>query len=225
MDSIKRSREDLNLKLRIRFRSGPQIRANSGPIRIRANSCEFEPASLIVASSLVTDPNCRGYCGVKVRDGHCTYSEGETSVNVCMGNFTLPHVCIVMETSALQVFLGMNFIRQNAKTILGLIFTPWRLITKNPETDELSLVSLSEKSFQKEGGNGLPPAQASLKFSWRQAYSLLPSLREQVFIDLGDFRPTVDLYTNPKKSYRTIVLHPPQFILCLRLARLSVMLG
>ena len=47
MDSIKRIREDSNLKLRIRVRSGPRTRANSGRIRIRANSCEFEPASLV----------------------------------------------------------------------------------------------------------------------------------------------------------------------------------
>ena len=46
MDSIKRIREDSNLKLRIRVRSGPRVRANLGRIRIRANSCEFEPASL-----------------------------------------------------------------------------------------------------------------------------------------------------------------------------------
>ena len=52
-----------------------------------------------------------------------------------------------------KVCLGMNFIHENAKTILGLIFTPLRLIVKNPETDELSLVSLSEKVCQSEGGN------------------------------------------------------------------------
>ena len=46
MDSITRIREDSNLNLRIRVRSGPRIRANSGRIRIRANSCEFKPASL-----------------------------------------------------------------------------------------------------------------------------------------------------------------------------------
>ena len=40
----------------------------------------------------------------------------------------------------------MNFIRQNAKTILRLVFTPSRLIVKTQETDELSLVSVSEKS-------------------------------------------------------------------------------
>ena len=40
------SRGNSNLKLRIRIRRGPRIRANSGRIRIRANSCEFEPASL-----------------------------------------------------------------------------------------------------------------------------------------------------------------------------------
>ena len=62
-------------------------------------------------------------------------------MDVCMGSFNLRHVCIVMETSAFQVCMGMNFIRQNAKTILGFIFTPSRLIVKNPETDELCLVS------------------------------------------------------------------------------------
>ena len=125
-----------------------------------------------------------------------------------MGNLNLPHVCIVMETSAFQVCLGMNFIRQNAKTILGLIFTPSRLIVKNPETDELSLVSLSEKSCQKKGGNILPPAQSSLRISWREAYSLLPSLREQVLIDLWDWRPTVDLYANPKNHTEPLYCTP-----------------
>ena len=91
----------------------------------------------IVASPLVSDLHRRGYCAVKLGDGHYTYSEGEKSVDVCMGNFNVPHVCIVMEISAFQVCLGMNFIRQNAKKILGLIFTPSRLIVKNPETDEL----------------------------------------------------------------------------------------
>ena len=162
----------------------------------------------IVASSLVSDPNRRGYCAVKVGDGHYTYSEGEKSVDVCMGNFSLPHVCIVMETSAFQVCLGMNFIRQNANTILGLIFTPSRLIVKNPETDELCLVSLSEKTCQKEGGNGLPPVQSSLRISRRETYSLLPSLREQVPINLGVLRPTVDLYANPKNHTEPLYCTP-----------------
>ena len=162
----------------------------------------------IVALSLVSDPTRRGYCAVKVGDGHYTHSEGEKSVDVCMGNFNLPHVCIVMEISAFQVCLGMNFIRQNAKTLLGLIFTPSRLIVKNPETDELCLVSLSERSCQKEGGNGLPPAQSSLRISWREAYSLLPSLREQVLIDLGDLRPTAALYANPKNHTEPLYCTP-----------------
>ena len=177
----------------------------------------------IVASSLVSDPNGRGYCAVKVGDGHYTYSEGEKSVDVCIPNFTVPHACIVMETSAYQVCLSMNFIRQNAKTILGLIFAASRLIVKNPETDELSLVLLSENSCQKEGGNGLPPAQASLRISRREAYSLLHSPREPFLVDLGDLRPTLDLYANPKNHTESLYCPPPQFMLCL-LARLSVML-
>ena len=160
----------------------------------------------IVASSLVSDPNRRGYCALKVGDGHYTYRE--KSVDVCMGNFNLPHVCIVMETSAFQVCLGMNFIRQNAKTILGLIFTPPRLIVKNPESDKLSLVSLSEKSCQKEARNGLPPAQSSLKISLREAYSLLPSQREQVLINLGDLRPSMDLYANPRNHTEPLYYTP-----------------
>ena len=162
----------------------------------------------MVASSLVSDTNPRGYCAVKVGDAYYTYSEGEKSVDVCMGIFNLPHVCIVMEISSFQVSLGMNFIRQNAKTILGLIFTSSRLIVRNPETDELSLVSLSQKSCQKEGGNGLPPAEFSLKISRREVYSLLPSLREQVVINLGDLRPNVDLYANPKNHTEPLYCTP-----------------
>ena len=162
----------------------------------------------IVASSLVSDPNRRGYCAVKVGDGHYTYSEGENSVDVCMGNLALPHVCIARQSSALQVCLGMNFIRQTAKTILGLIFTPSRHIVKNSETDELSLVSLSETSCQNGGGNRLPPAQASLTISRREAYSLLPSLREQGLIDLGDLRPTVDLQAKPRNHTEPLYCTP-----------------
>ena len=162
----------------------------------------------IVASSLVSDPNHKSYCAVKVGDGHHTYSKRENSADVCMGNFNLPHVCIVMETSAFQVCLGMNFIRQNAKTILGLIFTPSRLIVKNPETDELSLVSLSKTSRHKEAENGLLTAQGSLRISQREAYSLLSSMREQVLIDLGDLRPPVDLYANAKNQTQPLYCTP-----------------
>ena len=172
---------------------------------------DFGATDSIVASSLVSDPNRRNCCAVKVGDGHYTYSEGKKCVDVCMGNFTLPHVCIVMQISAFEVCLGMNFIRQNAKTILGLTFIPSRLSVKNPEPHELSLVLLCEKSGQNEGGKGLLHSQASLRISWREAYSLLPSLREQVLIDLGDLRPTVDLYANPKNHTEPLYCTPPFF--------------
>ena len=54
----------------------------------------------------------------------------------------------------------------------------------------------------------MPPAQASLRISRREAYSLLPSLREQVLIDLGDRRPTVDLYANPKNHTEPLYCTP-----------------
>ena len=122
----------------------------------------------IVASSLVSDLKRKGYCAVKVGNGQYTYSKGEKSVDVCMGNFNLPHVCIVMETSAFQVCLGMNFIRQNAKTILGLIFTPSRLIVKIQRLKNYPWVRYLKYPCHKEGGKGLPPAQASSRISRRE---------------------------------------------------------
>ena len=38
---------------------------------------------------------------------------------------------------------------------------------------------------------------------------MLPSLREQVLIDLGDLRPTVDLYANPKNLTEPLYCPPP----------------
>ena len=158
----------------------------------------------IVASSLLSNPNRRGYCAVKVGDGHYTYKRGERS-GMCA---SLPQVCIVMQTSAFQAYLGINFIRQIGKTILGLIFTPSRLLVKNPQADELFLVSLFEKSRQNEGGNRWPPGQASLRISQREAYRLLPSQKEGVLNDLGDLRPVVDLYADPKNHTEPLYCTP-----------------
>ena len=70
MDSIKRITEDSNLKLRIRVRSGQRIRANSGGIRIRANSCEFEPAFLPGTALPGPYPGtARGACATRTRGG------------------------------------------------------------------------------------------------------------------------------------------------------------
>ena len=87
------------------------------------------------------------------------------------------------------------------------LFVEWTK-DENPETDELSLVSLSEKSCQKVGGKVLSPAQSSLRISLREAYSLLPSLRKQVLIDLGDLTPTVDLYANRKNHTEPLYCTP-----------------
>ena len=54
----------------------------------------------------------------------------------------------------------------------------------------------------------MPPAQSSLRIFRREAYSFLPSLREQVLIDLGDVRPTVDLYADPKKYTEPLYCTP-----------------
>ena len=61
---------------------------------------------------------------------------------------------------------------------------------------------------QKEGGNGLPPAPASLRISRRETYSLLPSLIDQVLIDLGDLISTVDLYANNKNHTEPLYCTP-----------------
>ena len=55
----------------------------------------------------------------------------------------------------------------------------------------------------------MPHSQASLRISRREAYSLLLSLGEQVLIDLGDLRPTVDLYANPNNHTEPLSCTPP----------------
>ena len=54
----------------------------------------------------------------------------------------------------------------------------------------------------------MPPAQESLRILPREVYSLLPSLREQVLINLGNLRPTVDLYANPKNHTEQLYCTP-----------------
>ena len=54
----------------------------------------------------------------------------------------------------------------------------------------------------------MPPAQDSLKISQRDSYSFLPSLREQVLINLGDLRPIVDLYASPENHTETLYCIP-----------------
>ena len=93
MDSIKRIREDSNLKLRIRVRSGPRIRANSGRIRIRANSCEFEPASL--------HPTYSGT--ILVREHFCNWLK--PPLRTTTPTRTLYWVALMMETRALAAHL------------------------------------------------------------------------------------------------------------------------
>ena len=66
----------------------------------------------IAASRIVTDRKRKNVCAVKIGDGNYTYSKGEKEVEVVSKNFGLDHTCIVMDTTAFDVCIGMNFIRE-----------------------------------------------------------------------------------------------------------------
>ena len=114
-----------------------------------------------------------------------------------MNHVALKHDCIVMEIIAFKVCLGMNFIRENAGSTIGLIFNPARLILKGPHDGALSLVSMEGEAY----------CGQRMRFVKKEVYSLVPELCEQVLRDLGGAQPQVDL-SNPKNHTETVYCTP-----------------
>ena len=88
-------------------------------------------------------PNYRIFCAIKVDNGNYKYSEGETTVQVDLETFKLPHKCVYRNTTAFDVCIGMNFVRQNRGVIFGCLFCPAKLLVKTGE--EKKLVSLERR--------------------------------------------------------------------------------
>ena len=78
----------------------------------------------ISASCQVKSPDYRIFCAIKVGNGNYEYSEGETTVQVDLGTYKLPHECVCLNTRAFDVCIGMNFVRQNPGVIIGCLFNP-----------------------------------------------------------------------------------------------------
>ena len=61
----------------------------------------------ICASRLVKSPDYKRFCAIKVGNGNYEYSEGETTVQVDLGTFKLPHECVCLNATAFDVCIGM----------------------------------------------------------------------------------------------------------------------
>ena len=117
-----------------------------------------------------------------------------------------------MDTTAFGVCIGMNFIRENPYSIVGILFIPSQLILRNPETQEVDLVPLEES----EGGaspdheeHGLSSGrQRSLCYEKRGSNRLLPEFKAQVLEEMGSLVCTVDLYANWRNNTEALYCIP-----------------
>ena len=95
-----------------------------------------------------------------------------------------------MDRTASDVCIGMNFVRENPEVIVGILVTTSQLILRNPETEQVDLVSLEESeagSSADHEEHGLSNAgQRSLCCGNRESYRLLPEFKAQVLAEMGD---------------------------------------
>ena len=142
----------------------------------------------ICASRLVKSPNYKRFCAIKVGNGNYEYSEGETTVQVDLGTFKLPHECVSLNTIAFEVCIGINFVRQNPGVIIGCLFNPAKLLVKMGE--KLNLVSLERRV------EGLPETpKVQLRMKNKESYRLVSKIREDALLELR-CNPEGDLYAN-----------------------------
>ena len=121
-------------------------------------------------------------------NGNYEYSEGETTVQVDLGTFKLPHKYVCLNTTAFDVCIGMNFPRQNPGVIIGCLFSAAKLLVKKGE--EINLVSLERRV---EGLHETPKVQ--LRMGNKESYRLVSNIREDALLELR-CNPEVDLYAN-----------------------------
>ena len=164
----------------------------------------------ICASCLAKSPDYKYFCAIKVGNGNFEYSEGETTVEVDLGTFKLPHECVCLNTTAFDVCIGINFVRQNPGVIIGCLFNPAKLFVNKGE--ELNLVSLERRV------EGLPETpKVQLRMGNKQSYRLVSKIREDALLELR-CNPEVDLYANTVNAVEGLFLYDEEQLLPLLLA-------
>ena len=154
----------------------------------RQGTFDTGAADFVCASRLVKSPDYKSFCAIKVGNGNYEYSEGESTVQVDLGTFKLPHQCVCLNTTAFDVCIGINFVRQNPGVIIGWLFIPAKLLVKKGE--EINLVSLERRV------EGLPETpQVQLCMGNKESYRLVSKIREDALLELR-CNPEVDLYAN-----------------------------
>ena len=142
----------------------------------------------ICANRLVKSPHYKHFCAIKVGNGNYEYSERETTVQVDLGTFKLPHECVCLNTTVFDMCIGMNFVRQNPGVIIGCLFNPAKLLVKKGE--EINLVSLERRV------EGLPETpKVQLRMGNKESYRLVSKMREDALLELR-CNLEVDMYEN-----------------------------
>ena len=115
---------------------------------------------------------------IKVGDGRVVWTLGEVEASVVLGAEELMITFTVLETTAFDAMLGINFLRRPEVT--GLTFHPPTLIIRG--------TTIPLKSGG-EGGDMYP-------LTWHQeSYRLVPHVQEKVW-EFFRMRPEVDLFAN-----------------------------
>ena len=160
----------------------------------------------------MSEPRRNNFCAVKIGDGDYTYSKGEKEVDVVLKSFGLKQTCIVMDTTAFDVCIVVNFVRENPEVIVGFLFTPSQLIVRTTETQQVDLVSLTDSEGRASPDHevhGMPCGrQRSLCYGKREHYCLLPDFKAQVLAEIGDLVCTVDLYASPRNNTEALYCGP-----------------
>ena len=97
----------------------------------------------IVARRLLKDAKIRKTKTVAIRvgDGRIIHSLGEINVTVCLGNEQVTQYCKVLDTDALDIVIGTDFLRRNPQVKLCLCSFPMPLTATLAVAFSLSLWS------------------------------------------------------------------------------------
>jgi hypothetical protein len=133
-------------------------------------------------------PLCREQSSpVKLGNGDIIFSLGTTSVPISLGKFSVQQSMMVLETSAFDAVLGMDFL--NSPDINGLLFRPPRLVARD------EMIPLTESPVS----SAFSPL---LRLFHSESYTLVSSLRSQALKDLNvrSADVMVDLFASAKNA-------------------------
>ena len=127
---------------------------------------------------------------VRVGDGSTIMSHGSTKVTIQLGPETIKKEMIVLETSAFEAVLGLDFLGRSP--VEGILMRPARLV-----------VSGSQVPFIEESQ---PRSIHIIKFGNNEAYKLLPNIRDAALkqLQIPAESITIDLFASYKNAQEAL---------------------